>query len=196
MQFWKKWNPHQVLVSPKKKKKKNPRDFNVKNIPCLYMLCAWWILMSNCISGFTSFIHSFVSQTVPEFKTNGFLYTLWSLCTFPIKYMILLYTFDLKTVENRGLSCTVGQLYQKKQLAVSQETHTYTHSQAQLRSEFSTGRRMKTFTELQWASSFFHRLPFIQTHIQTATGSKRRFIRLINTRSVEIWGHTVFYNLW
>lgn len=48
------------------------------------------------------------------------------LCTFPIKYMILLYTFNLKTVENHVLSCTVGQVYRKKQLAVGQHAHFYT----------------------------------------------------------------------
>lgn len=74
-------------------------------------------------------IYSFLCVTNSPWIQDKWLFihfVKFILCTFPIKYMILLYTFNLKTVENHGLSCTVGQVYRKKQLAVGRHAHFYT----------------------------------------------------------------------
>lgn len=74
-------------------------------------------------------IYSFLCVTNSPWIQDKWLFihfVKFILCTFPIKHMILLYTFNLKTVENHGASCTVGQVYRKKQLAVGRHAHFYT----------------------------------------------------------------------
>lgn len=74
-------------------------------------------------------IYSFLCVTNSPWIQDKWLFihfVKFILRTFPIKYMILLYTFNLKTVENHVLSCTVGQVYRKKQLAVGRHAHFYT----------------------------------------------------------------------
>lgn len=42
--------------------------------------------------------------------------------------MVLSFTLNLKMLENPGLSCTVGQLYRRKQLSIRQRARTFMNS--------------------------------------------------------------------
>lgn len=132
-------------------------------------------------------------QTVPEFKTNGFLYTLWSLfCDFCFYYKIHGTVIYSESKNGRKpwsvLNCIEGSSSQ----SVSTDSHTHTNECSPV---IRTQRKgLTTFTEVQLVNlslSHTHRVK------QTATQSLRRNHSVGKLREQnEIWGHAVSVYNW